>query len=86
MYQKYMLYTYPDCKRLREFIYFIMILFLMILFVHEVIGYWLYLFKSRNGGSRNNRKQAGAELCQAQFKLRLAEPAVASHVIASFAS
>jgi hypothetical protein len=35
---------------------------------------------------RKRRKKAGAELCQAQFKLGLAKPAVASHVLASIVS
>jgi hypothetical protein len=32
------------------------------------------------------QKQAGAELCQAQFKLGLANPALARHILDSFVS
>ena len=35
---------------------------------------------------KKEKRQAGTELCQAQFKLGLVKPAVASHVLASFVS
>ena len=42
--------------------------------------------KREKVGKGEKEKQAGAELCQAQFKLGLAKTAVASHVLASIVS